>query len=78
MRQIDGAVGRGGGGSDGARAERQTLVVTTPGRAPRVLLPFGDCQDLDEYTRFRSMPPITAAEIASTDWPAIFDDLQDG
>jgi len=74
----DGAVGRGRGGSDGARAERQTLVVTTPGRAPRVLLPFGDCQDLDEYTRFRSMPPITAAEIASTDWPAIFDDLQDG
>lgn len=74
----DGGAPRGGAAPDAERAERSTLVVTTPGRSPRVPLPFGDCQDLDEYTRFRSMPAITSAEIASTDWDAVLDDLQDG
>ncbi|MFO0931558.1 MAG: hypothetical protein U1E39_02490 [Planctomycetota bacterium] len=74
----DGGVGRVGAVGDTERAERATVVVTTPARAPRVALPFGDCRDLDEYTRFRSMPPITSAEISSTDWDAIIDDLQDG
>lgn len=71
----DGGMGRVGAAE---RGERATLVVTTPVRAPRVALPFGDCRDLDEYTRFRSMPPITSSEISSTDWDAIIDDLQDG
>ncbi len=40
-------------------------------------LPWGDCTSLDEYTRFRAMPPITAAERASIDWDALLDDLLD-
>jgi len=40
-------------------------------------LPFGDCEDIDEYARFRAMPPITAAEIETTDWDAIIGDLMD-
>ncbi len=40
-------------------------------------LPYGDCQDVDEYARFRAMPPITRAEIESTDWDSIITDLQD-
>ncbi|MBL9086726.1 MAG: hypothetical protein JNM10_06255 [Planctomycetia bacterium] len=69
---------RAGAAADGERPERGTLVVTSPARVARAALPFGDCRDLDEYTRFRSMPAITSAEIASTDWDAIIDDLQDG
>ncbi len=40
--------------------------------------PFGDCRDLDEYARFRSMPPITQGERESVDWDAIAEDLLDG
>lgn len=40
--------------------------------------PFGDCRDLDEYARFRSMPPITQGERESIDWDAIAEDLLDG
>jgi len=40
--------------------------------------PFGDCRDLDEYARFRSMPPITQGERESADWDAIAEDLLDG
>ena len=40
-------------------------------------LPYGDCQDVDEYARFRAMPPITAAEIEHTDWDSIITDLLD-
>jgi hypothetical protein len=40
-------------------------------------LPYGDCQDVDEYARFRAMPPITPAEIATTDWDTIIGDLMD-
>ena len=38
-------------------------------------LPFGDCCNLDEYARFRAMPPITRAEIESLDWDRVIDDL---
>ena len=40
-------------------------------------LPYGDCQDVDEYARFRAMPPITRAEIEHTDWDSIITDLLD-
>ncbi|MDA1196237.1 MAG: tetratricopeptide repeat protein [Planctomycetota bacterium] len=40
-------------------------------------LPYGDCADVDEYARFRAMPPITRAEIEHTDWDAIIGDLLD-
>jgi tetratricopeptide (TPR) repeat protein len=40
-------------------------------------LDFGDCRDLDEYARFRAMPPISAAEVEETDWDALLGDLQD-
>jgi hypothetical protein len=36
---------------------------------------FGDCRDLDEYSRFQAMPPITAAEIEEIDWDDMLDDL---
>lgn len=38
-------------------------------------LPFGDCRDLDEYARFRAMPPISRAEIDSLDWDRVLGDL---
>ena len=41
----------------------------------RLAAPLGDCRDLDEYTRFQCMPPISAAEVAATDWDALLDDL---
>jgi hypothetical protein len=40
-------------------------------------LPFGDCRDVDEYARFRAMPPITAAEIDGMDWDSVLGDLLD-
>ncbi len=65
-------------------------VVTTPRRqvpavgatirpGPRGArgLPFGDCRDLDEYTRFSAMPPISRAERESVDWEEVFEDLLD-
>lgn len=64
-------------GGDGSRPDRGAVAVASASRV-RVVPAFGDCKDLDEYTRFRSMPPITPAEIAATDWDAIIDDLQDG
>lgn len=39
--------------------------------------PYGDCQDVDEYARFRAMPPITRGEIEDTDWDSIITDLLD-
>jgi hypothetical protein len=59
------------------RPERGTAVLESPSRAP-VSVPYGDCKDLDEYTRFRSMPPISPAEVAATDWDSVIDDLLDG
>ena len=38
-------------------------------------LPWGDCQDLDEYARFRAMPPITPAERDTVDWDAVIADF---
>ncbi|MDJ0521653.1 MAG: tetratricopeptide repeat protein [Planctomycetota bacterium] len=40
-------------------------------------LPYGDCADIDEYARFRAMPPISQAEIEDTDWDTIIGDLFD-
>lgn len=53
--------------------------ATRPARrdAPPANLPYGDCQDVDEYARFRAMPPITRAEIEHTDWDSIISDLLD-
>jgi hypothetical protein len=41
------------------------------------VLRFGDCRDLDEYARFRAMPPISRAEIDACDWDSVLDDLLD-
>jgi hypothetical protein len=38
-------------------------------------LPYGDCRDLDEYARFRAMPPIAPGEI--DDWDSVLQDLLD-
>jgi hypothetical protein len=38
-------------------------------------LPYGDCRDLDEYARFRAMPPIAPGEI--DDWDTVLQDLLD-
>jgi hypothetical protein len=56
--------------------------VTQPVGLPRRLvtsanLPYGDCRDVDEYARFRAMPPITAGEIAALDWDNVLGDLLD-
>ena len=40
-------------------------------------LPFGDCRNLDEYARFRAMPPISRAEIDSLDLDRVIGDLLD-
>lgn len=40
-------------------------------------LPFGDCLDVDEYARFRAMPPISPAEIEGLDWDNVLGDLLD-
>ena len=37
--------------------------------------PYGDCADVDEYARFRVMPPITRDEIDGLDWDALLEDL---
>ena len=58
-------------------AERETVVLRARDRAAGGL-PFGDCRDLDEYARFRSMPPITQSERDTIDWDEVSEDLQDG
>jgi tetratricopeptide (TPR) repeat protein len=60
-----------------APVERQAAVLHARDRAVGGL-PFGDCRDLDEYARFRSMPPITPGEIEEIDWDEVSEDLQDG
>ncbi len=54
-----------------------TAEQRRPGAAPRprAPLPLGDCRDLDEYARFRAMPPVAPGEI--TDWDAALSDLLD-
>ena len=54
------------------RASRSTREPVTPEN-----LPYGDCRDLDEYARFRAMPPITPAEAEGLDWDRVIDDLLD-
>ena len=38
-------------------------------------MPYGDCLDLDEYARFRAMPPISEAEVEGVDWDRVLEDL---
>ena len=52
-------------------AVRATREVTSDN------LPFGDCRDLDEYARFRAMPPISRAEADEIDWDRVIEDLLD-
>lgn len=58
---------------------RPEPVVQTAGVRHRTVtahsLPFGDCRDLDEYARFRAMPPISQAEIDGLDWDRVLGDL---
>lgn len=60
---------------------RPEPVASAAGQARRVVtaanLPFGDCRDVDEYARFRAMPPITPAEIDGLDWDNVLGDLMD-
>jgi hypothetical protein len=60
---------------------RPEPVVSAAGQArPAVTaanLPFGDCRDVDEYARFRAMPPITPAEIDALNWDRVLGDLMD-
>jgi hypothetical protein len=58
--------------------ERETAVLGVRERHVEASLPFGDCKDLDEYARFRSMPPITSSEREAIDWDEVSEDLQDG
>jgi hypothetical protein len=60
-----------------APVEREAAVLHARERVAGAL-PFGDCRDLDEYARFRSMPPITPGEIEDIDWDEVSEDLQDG
>jgi hypothetical protein len=61
-----------------AVAQVERTAVRARAREGSSSHPLGDCRDLDEYARFRSMPPITAAEIESVDWDVVADDLLDG
>lgn len=38
---------------------------------------YRDFSDMDEYLRFRSLPPITSGEIATVDWDQLFEQLDD-
>lgn len=61
-----------------ARPEPVAKTVAREGRSVSAAnLPYGDCADIDEYARFRAMPPITEAEIEGTDWDRIITDLLD-
>src|SRR5262245_68524 len=64
-----------GVGERAERTERGTAVLESAVRVRAA--PLGDCRDIDEYTRFQCMPPITPAEIAATDWDSVFEDLLD-
>jgi hypothetical protein len=61
-----------------APAERSTAVLRERRHATPTGLPFGDCRDLDEYSRFCAMPAISKAEIEAMDWEGLAEDLQDG
>jgi hypothetical protein len=55
----------------------ETVAARTRRRAAEAPLVYGDCRDLDEYARFRAMPPITPAEVDSIDWDDLLGDLLD-
>jgi hypothetical protein len=55
----------------------QPAVARTVRRPSSTVLRYGDCRDLDEYARFRAMPPISRAEIDDCDWDSVLDDLLD-
>jgi hypothetical protein len=60
----------------GAVAATVAAVETaTATRRVRTPLPLGDCRDLDEYARFRAMPPVARGEI--DDWDEVIGDLLD-
>lgn len=54
-------------------------VASRPDPGPRHIQPgqhpYGDCADLDEYARFRAMPPISRDEIEGMDWDQVLGDL---
>jgi hypothetical protein len=85
LTDVPAAPGRGGNGPASrpasrpveAPAEPRTAVLRERSHAPAGL-PFGDCRDLDEYSRFRAMPAISKAEIDAMDWDGLAEDLQDG
>lgn len=60
-----------------AQAATTVMVASPPRRreGPAPQLPYGDCRDLDEYARFRAMPPVAPGEI--DDWDAVLADLLD-
>jgi len=60
------------------RRDREAAVLGVRERRADASLPFGDCKDLDEYARFRSMPPISSSERDAIDWDEVSEDLQDG
>jgi hypothetical protein len=61
-----------------APAERRMAVLHERRHGPTAGLPYGDCRDLDEYSRFCAMPAISKAEIEAMDWDGLAEDLQDG
>jgi hypothetical protein len=68
-------------GAPPPRTPEPALLAPRSGRAARrpagvTPLLLGDCRDLDEYARFSAMPPISAAEVAETDWDLLLGDLQ--
>jgi hypothetical protein len=59
-------------------APRSETAVARRRAAEAGSFPLGDCRDLDEYSRFLAMPPISEGEVAAIDWDAVSEDLQDG
>lgn len=54
----------------------QPVAVKTQTRTVHARhLPYGDCADIDEYARFRAMPPISKGEMEQVDWDRVIDDL---
>jgi hypothetical protein len=64
--------------AQGRATESRTAVLHERRHRDVVGLPFGDCRDLDEYSRFCAMPAISKAEIEAMDWDGLAEDLQDG
>jgi hypothetical protein len=61
-------------------AASPTAIATRPSGPRSVLpasLPYGDCQNLDEYARFQAMPRISRAERETVDWDGVIEDLLD-